>query len=128
MNDTMNKTEMVVKEFSTVLKQHPVKVDGKLYAIRELTGAVLGQYRRSMGGEIGVGRDGKTSLVGMHLDDVEVRLLSLCMYDEDDRVVPTPTLKGWPSTVLEGLFTIAQNLSGLDKDSRDKQREEAKND
>ena len=118
--------------FETTLKEVPVTVDGKSYILRELDGRQKGKYLNKMGGRIVLNSKGEVSSFKDYAG-LESTLLSLCLYGEDGKLVPpsimdgTPDTTGWPSTVLGKLFDAAQDLSGLNEESRKKQEAEAKN-
>ena len=54
----------------------------------------------------------------------EIEIRAMCLYDENGKVVSKEALEKYPSTVVTSLHKIALELSGLDKDSQAK----AKND
>lgn len=113
--------------FETTRREQPVRVDGKDYVIRELDGQGLTKWRKMDGSTITVQEDGTASMTGINIKDPEVELLSLCLFDDQGRVVPRTLIQTWPSRALQGLFKIAQDVSGLSKESRKKVEQEAKN-
>jgi hypothetical protein len=126
MADSLDKAEKDVG-FKTTLRQKEVMIDDKPYIIRELDGVDLGKTRGDMGDSVTVSSDGNASFSGINLQDPELKLLSLCLYDAEGGLVPRQVMEKWPATVLSGLYNIAQELSGLDKESRKKMEANAKN-
>jgi hypothetical protein len=126
MADSLDKVEKDVG-FKTTLRQKEVMIDDKPYIIRELDGVDLGKTRGDMGDSVTVSSDGNASFSGINLQDPELKLLSLCLYDAEGGLVPRQVMEKWPATVLSGLYNIAQELSGLDKESRKKMEANAKN-
>ena len=117
---------MAELKFQTTLKEVPVEIDGMNYVIRELNGLLLSAYRKGAGGDVTL-VDGKATISNLNIQDPELRLLSCCIYDEKGILVPKNVINSWPATVLDGLYDAASKLSGLDKESREKQEAEAKN-
>jgi len=118
----------MAKEFTTTLKEEEVTIDGKMYTVRELDGKGLAVTRRIMSSaEVTVNADGTSSFKGVNLEGQELDLLCLCLYDEQGKLVTKEVMVKWPSTVLTGLYNIAQELSGLNEKAREKLQAEAKN-
>ena len=118
--------------FQTTLKEVSVTIDDKEYVMRELDGRQKGKYLNKMGGRIVLNNKGEVSSFKDYAG-LESTLLSLCLYDSENKLVPATVMdgtekeQGWPSTVLNSLFNAAQDLSGLNEEARKKQEAEAKN-
>ena len=112
--------------FETTVKEVPVTIDGKSYMLRELNGQGTSEWRKSTGGDVSF-VDGKATITNIRMEDPEVRLLSLCLYNEKNELVTYGVIKMWPQTVLSGLYNAAQELSGLNEEARNKLKAEAKN-
>ena len=109
--------------FSVVLKEIPVKIkeaDGaeKIYKLKELTSAQRKKYNESFDVKVEM-VDGEVKASagdGFKMFSAQ-EFLALCLYDENDKLVPENVLADYPSTVTAGLHEEALKLSGLDKDS-----------
>jgi len=118
--------------FETTLKEVPVTIDSKSYILRELDGRQKGKYLNKMGGRIVLDKEGNIKAFKDYAG-LESTLLSLCIYDSDNKLVEalvmdgTEDKRGWPSSMLGELFDAAQELSGLNEEARKKQKAEAKN-
>ena len=112
--------------FVTTLKEIPVVIDGDNYVMRELDGLQKGKYLNKMGSRIILNDEGKVSGFKDYAG-LETTLLALCMYSSIGEVVTAAVMNKWPSSVLGKLFEAAQDLSGLNEESRKKQETEAKN-
>jgi hypothetical protein len=112
--------------FKTTLKEIPVEIDDKVYILRELDGTQKGKYLNKMGSRIVLNSSGQIQSFKDY-SGLETTLLAVCLYDEDDKLVESSVMQSWPSTVLGGLFDLAQGLSGLDEESKKKLEAEAKN-
>ena len=104
-------------KFSLVLKELPVKLTGaagveKSYVLKELTGIQRDKFLNEMGKRLKF-EDGKIQQV-TDFEGLQSNLLTLCLYDENDSLIPINTLQIWPAGVLTELFKAAQNISGLD--------------
>ena len=116
-------------QFTTVLKEKEVKVTGddgivKVYHLRELNGAQRAKYNDSYAFDVSY-EDGKVKATA---DDFkvmsEVDFLSMCFYDDENKLVKKEVIQGYPATMLGGLHKAAVKLSALDQKSID----QAKND
>lgn len=113
-------------EFSLTLKTQEVTIDDKTYTIKELDGLQKGKYLNSMGSRIVLNDLGK--VVGFKdYAGMETTLLALCLFNDANILVDSKTMQAWPSSVLGGLFDIAQEVSGLNEKGKKQIEEEAKN-
>jgi len=104
-----------------------VEIDGQKFQLMELNGQERGNYLNEVKERIIMGPDGQT--VGMKsFNGLEASLLKYCLYDPQGKPVTVQTLNEWPSGMLGDLFEDALSLSGLDKFSRKRLEQEAKND
>lgn len=113
--------------FKTTLKEVPVTIDDKPYIVRELDGQALSNWRKTDGSTISVDEAGKATIQGLNIKDPEIELLSICLFDMEEKLVPQTTIKKWGATALQGLYKVAQELNGLTRESRQKQEDKAKN-
>ena len=116
--------------FDLKLKEVPVSVttlDGqkKSYIVRELDGLQREHYNKDFDINMTL-VDGKPQIqTGENFKlPSEIEIRAMCLYDENGKVVSKEALEKYPSTVVTSLHKIALELSGLDKDSQAK----AKND
>jgi len=118
--DTSNKLS-----FSLKLKMLPAFLDDVEYTLKELTGAARDEHLDTMRERMKFNEEtGKA--VGINtLKGIQTGLLSLCLYDDKDKLVEKDVIAGWPSTTVTGLYEAAQKLSGLDEDLK-KREEKAK--
>lgn len=117
---------MVELVFETTLKEVSVTIDSKPYVLRELDGRQKGKYLNKMGSRITLNAKGEVASFKDYAG-LESTLLELCLYDNEDKLVPANVMETWPSTILTRLFDAAQDLSGLNEEARKKQEAEAKN-
>ena len=104
---------MKVFEFELKLKEVAVKLDGKDYVIRELTGKQRDTYLDMVDKRVtyvdGV-QSGMSSLSGL-----QSSLLALCLVDSNNKAVPEKDIAEYPGSVQSKLFALAQEVSGLDQ-------------
>jgi len=112
-------------QFKTALQEVPVRIDDKRYCVRELNGRQRQEHNQSF--ELDVqfvdGVPKISTKEGFKMPS-EIDLLSKCLYDENDVLVPKKILETWPTTVLAKLHSLATSLSGLDSEAK----AQAKND
>lgn len=82
------------------------------FEIRELKAAQRDKYVDKLQGRLKLNAKGEviglTQYAGMQAD-----LLTICMHDEEDKLVTKPVLDQWPGTVVQKLFHAAQTLNGF---------------
>jgi hypothetical protein len=89
-------------------------------------GVQKGKYLNKMGSRIVLGEGGKVESFKDY-SGLETTLLAVCLYDENNVLVKDSVMQTWPATVLGKLFDLAQELSGLNEESKKKMEAEAKN-
>ena len=97
------------------LVELPVIVGDKSYTLREANGGAACQYRNALIECTKLGPGGvPTQLKG--IASVEPLLVSLCLFDEKGKRVPTSTIEKWPARVQKALFEKAKEISELGED------------
>lgn len=117
------------RKFTSVLKTETVEIDGVDYIISEMNGLVREAYLEDLNtrSEDTV-EDGKPVRRVKNTKGMNAKLLSLVMTGPENKEVLPLFIENLPSSVIEALVEIADELSGLSKKASDKKKEEAKND
>lgn len=108
---------------SLELIEQPVRIEGKLYKLREASGAAACKYRDALLSQTELGADGKAGKIKVNTE-TEPLLVSLCLFDPEGNPVPLATVMGWPSRVIKQLYNRAKEISELDE--KEKKAEEGK--
>jgi hypothetical protein len=85
----------------------PVRLGGKAYTLRELTEGAHVIYRSAMLRGAKFDEQGKPRVLEGVPETVPL-LVSLCLFDEENRPVPLATVKSWPKRVVQTLYNRAQ--------------------
>ena len=109
-------------------KEVAVTIGKKKYTLREASGAVACQYRNKLMECTELGEGGKPKSV-KGIADVEPFLVSRCLVDENNHLVPEQTIKAWRAIIGTGLFKELKKISELGEEGDDlkslyEQREE----
>lgn len=112
---------MSEEKFSLERKTEVVYLDDQKYTIVELDGDQRDKYLDNMNTRMDFGSGTPTI---KRFEGLQAFLLSLCLKNPQDQIVPLKEIQAWPSSVISALFKKAQVLSGLD----DGAEAEAKND
>jgi hypothetical protein len=116
------------QRFSLRKRSIPIELEDEggqvhVYTLKEPDGTGRDQILDKMNERAKVSKDGSPagikSFKGLHAD-----LISKVLYDVDDKPVSANVIQGWPASLQEKLFKMAQDLAGLGG----KAEEEAKND
>lgn len=110
-------------EFSTKLKEVPVKLDGKSFTLRELGGEERDQYVDLINERLTISKDGEVESISQYAG-IRSRLVSDSLFDSDGKNVSIEEVGKYPSSVLQSLFEKAQELSAISEEGKKK----AKND
>lgn len=62
----------------------------------------------------------------IRFEGMQPELLARCLF-RAGKLVPLADIQKWPASAVEALFSAAQSLNGLDKDSSEKAVKESKN-
>lgn len=101
--------------FTLNRKEQPVTIDGKDYKLKELTGRQRDIYFNDLGKRVKF-VDGKAAGMNSY-EGLHSKLLSLCLYDENNILVKEDIIQDFPSSVTVALYKHAQKLSGLEEES-----------
>lgn len=102
---------------SVIRKTQPVELeiaDGQvvMYYVKEMTGAQRDEYLNKMTSK--TNRDANGDVVGMKdYKGLYSNLLSFCLYESGDKLIPESKIQEWPDTAQKVLFDIASELNGL---------------
>lgn len=89
----------------------PVKVGSSSYTLKEASGKVARQHRNRQT-ECLILKDGKA--VGVkNIADLDVLLLTGCLFDHKGNNVPQSVLDTWPGKIISGLAKKAKEISEL---------------
>ena len=115
MTEEAGKKEVLT--LTLVRQEAPVTltlVDGiaKDFVLRELTGKGRDEYLNSMAKKMKFGPDGTPKGI-QSFDGLQASLLSKCLYDEENNLVPIADIQAYPATAQAALFRKAQELSAL---------------
>ena len=92
----------------------PVTLGDKQYTLREANGEAARQFNNARLERIKLGSDGKPQGV-KGMADIESLLVSLCLFDSNDKPVPESTVKSWPYRIQKVLYARAKEISRLDE-------------
>lgn len=103
-------------EFVTVKKELAVQIDGQPYKLIELDGLARDQVMADSFARMSFDKEGKPTGL-KNVVGLQAKLVATCLYkvkpDAGLEPVSDGIIQRWPSTVVEGLFQAAQELSGL---------------
>lgn len=98
-----------------------VNIGEKKYTLKEATGEVASKYRTY------VMVNARSNEYKPAAGEIDIYLLSMCLFDDQGKAVSTATLKTWPARVLKPLFLKAQEIGNLNlsapKDEDEKEAE-----
>jgi hypothetical protein len=104
--------------FSLVKKELPVTLEtasgSKTIYLRELSGKDRDAYLKILGAKMRFDDEGKPQGL-KSFDGLHIPLVSLSLYSEDGKRVPTSEIEEYPAAVVEALFDAAQDLSAINK-------------
>lgn len=132
-----------MKEFTTVLAVEPVKIEGELYEVCEMTTGGRKRYMIAVGSAMKVRMisTGKVDPKGsdimrkeidiLNLDGAQVELLEATMVkvDDDGKKTPVrrPVIESWKVSLTEDLVKVASGLNRLGFSEEKLQAEAVKN-
>lgn len=93
--------------------------DGASYTLREAKGGGVVAYRNLIQRCQEITSDG--TVVWRNLATVEPFLISQCLYDSNDKLVPPAVIQSWPNRVQKALFARAKQISDIGEDGIEKQ-------
>jgi hypothetical protein len=118
-------------KFNVKLKETPVTIvdennEEKIYKLKELTGEGRAKYNDNFDYKIEI-VDGEAKATAG--DNFKVmssfEFLAMCLYDENDKLVPVGTIKKYPATMTDALQLEGLKISGMDKESLEAAKNES---
>lgn len=119
---------MTEMNFAAIPVELPVTVGDSEYILREASEEVAVNYRNKSMDCTMFNEEGKP--IGVKgLADVEVLLVSKCLFTKGNTSVPASTILSWPARTVKALFVKVREISGFDdeeetEESLHKQQEE----
>lgn len=105
-------------DIKLVLKSKKVKLDGRVFTVQEMSGTDLAAWRSDMADRAKFNSSGV--VVGLKsYQGVEAALISRCLWDPDGMRVPAEMISQWPSTALQALTKMCEEINGLTKESEE---------
>lgn len=95
----------------------------KVYTIIEMTGMQRDLYISSVMKKGKFDADGKISPQG-DISGLQASLISMCLYDNDHKLVPPSFIHAMPTTTQNALFEACSKINGLDKTAEDDSKNE----
>ena len=115
--------------FSLEREEQPITLTSKeggsrRLVIREMDGKDRDSYFTKIGNKMNLSPSGK--VLGIKsFDGLQSGLLSLCLFDETNKLVPVQEIQAYPAKVQGELFKIAQRINGLDQKAEDESKNES---
>ena len=100
--------------FDLTTAEIPVTIAGDSYTLREASGDTACKYRNKLLACTQLGPEGKPSQI-RGMADVEPFLVSLCLFNAEDKLVPLHAIRAWPNRVQKKLFDTIKEISDLDE-------------
>ncbi len=94
------------------LREITVPIDGVVYTLREASEDAAAKYQNTLSRCTQL-TDGKVSGITGPLADSQSLLVSLCLFDDKNRLVPQAKVRQWPSRVVKQLFEKAAEISEI---------------
>lgn len=116
--------------FSLKRQEIPVvlqEVDGTegKFTLREMDGLSRDRYITASSKSMTISKDGTAKVESF--DGMMANLISLCLFDCEDKSVSVKVIQSFPASVSDDLYKACSDMNKLGKDT-DKKEEEAKND
>ena len=111
-NNTIDESIEAMDFSDLSLAEVPVQIGDKQYTLREATGDAACLYRNALLRCTKLGPQGKPETV-QGMADVEPYLVSLCLFDENDKPVKASVIRKWPARIQASLFTRIKEISDL---------------
>lgn len=87
--------------------------------VKEMTGAQRDEYFNKMASR--TVRDANGEVTGMKdFKGLYSTLLSLCVYDANNKPMSEKDLQDWPDSAQKALFEVARDINGLSKEDSEK--------
>jgi hypothetical protein len=101
--------------------------DGKLevyeYTIREMMGPTRSAYMKALAD--GIKFDAKKQKLTRTDDDQSTLLISLCLYDDKEKLVDREVIAKWSQSSILALFELCQQQNGMTTDSEEEEKKDS---
>lgn len=105
--------------FDLTLIEIAVTLSGEQYTLREADGEAGAQFENAKFQGAKIDEVTNTVVSLPNLGDQASLLVSLCLFDKDNNLVPLETVRSWPDRVVTPLYKKAREISGLDEDDEE---------
>lgn len=109
-----------VREYSLERATVIFMIGGKRYELREATGDAIVRYRNARAECSVYGPTGDFIRV-KGLADLDPLFVSLCLYDEKEKLVPEQTIKSWPARIQADLAKELKIISDVEYTTPEKE-------
>lgn len=107
-----------IMKFALDLKEQEIEIGNKPYKIKELTALEVGKWKDEQAKKVKLDAQNRPMGIKSHVG-LESGLISLCLFDEQDRKVPIDVINTWPSSLVIPLFKACFELNGLNSEADD---------
>jgi hypothetical protein len=124
----MSESNGSVKKYSLIRKEMPVDIEvspgvEEHYTLREMVGDELAKWKD--GQKARFEKDKRGNVVGFKsVRGLEADLISRCLYDKENNLVPAKEMTNWPPTILKGLAKDCQDLNGLTDEAEEAEKKD----
>lgn len=112
-------------KISVIRKSLPIEIelaDGNvvMFSVKEMTGAQRDDYFNRMSGKTKIDPNTNEVVGVKDYSGLYSTLLSLTLYDPDDKLVPEAKIQEWPDSAQRAVWEVAKDLNGLSKEGAEK--------
>lgn len=91
----------------------PVKIKGDTYTLKEASGEAAAKYQSMMLSCVGALENGQPTKISTKFADTEPYLVSLCLFDSEDKLVLVKTIRDWPNRIQKSLYKWIKDNSEM---------------
>jgi hypothetical protein len=124
----MSESNGSAKKYSLIRKEEKVVIEispgvEKNFILREMIGDELAKWKD--GQKARFEKDKRGNVVGFKsVRGLEADLISRCLYDKENNLVPAKEMTNWPPTILKGLAKDCQDLNGLTDEAEEAEKKD----
>jgi len=100
-------------KFDLQPRQIKVEIGDKSYVLKEASEDAAAKYQNALFRSTTLGPDMKPVKVD-GLADIEPLLVSLCLYDGEENLVPLDVIRSWPARIVKKLYQWVRENSDLE--------------